>query len=443
MTHDGHDSEDLPAEPIRRFTDPVVRFMHVETTAGLVLLACAATALIIANTKAGDAWLGFWQTQVGLQFGEFTMLHSLKHWINDGLMVLFFFLVGLEVKRELVLGELREPRKAALPVAAALGGMLVPALVYIVLIGDNPGARGWGIPMATDIAFVVGCMAMLGSRVPLALRVMVLSLAIVDDIGAILVIAAVYTESLHLGMLFLGGVGILLISACARLGVRSILVYSILGVFTWFGFHESGVHATIAGVIIGLMTPAHPYMNTSLAGRSLRKTSEILHGGEWVASSRKAADVQALRRTTRELLSPLEYLESTIHPWSAFLILPLFALANAGVVISMAALTNPVATAVAAGLVIGKPVGILLGSWLAVRFVLKQLPEGITWGSLVGAGLLTGIGFTMAMFIADLALQEGLSYAKVGILGASAVAATAGMLILTAVLPKGQEDRRG
>jgi len=432
------DDLDLPREPIRRITDPVMRFMHVEAAGGLVLLACAATALVIANTTAGDAWLGFWSTQVGLSFGEFEMVHSLKHWINDGLMVLFFFLVGLEVKRELVVGELREPRKAVLPVAAALGGMLVPALVYVTLMGDHPGARGWGIPMATDIAFVVGCMAMLGSRIPLVLRVTVLSLAIVDDIGAILVIAAVYTESLDLGMLLLGGVGILLTAACARLGVRSILVYALLGLLTWFGFHESGVHATIAGVVLGLMTPARPYLKESLAGRSLRKASDILHGGEWGSSTHRAAEVQALRRTTREILSPLEYLEATIHPWSAFFVLPLFALANAGVAISITAITDPVSTAVAAGLVIGKPAGVLLGSWLAVRFVLKQLPEGITWGSLLGAGFLTGIGFTMAMFIAGLALEEGLASAKVGILGASAVAAIVGMLILTRVLPNGQ-----
>ncbi len=427
----------LPHEPIHRLVDPLARFLHVEAASGVLWLVCTAIALVLANSAASDWYVGLWQTRVGFSIGGFAMDHSLQHWINDGLMAIFFFVIGLEVKREMVLGELRDVKRAALPVAAALGGMIVPAGLYLALQGSTEAARGWGIPMATDIAFVVGCMAVLGPRVPRILRVMLLSLAIVDDIGAILVIAIGYTESLNTTALVLACAGLGVMWGLGRLGVRSFGVYVILGVLIWFGFHESGVHATIAGVLMGLLTPARTYVPQNVVSSLLRRADETLHGGTWVNMHHRSDAVRGFTDAVREVISPLEYLEGTLHPWTSFLIMPVFALANAGVPFSTSDFGDPVAVAIMAGLVIGKPVGILLLSFLAVKFVTKGLPEGLTWSSLVGGGFLSGIGFTMALFISGLALTGPiLNAAKVGVLGGSAIAAVLGVGILVAVLPK-------
>ncbi len=427
----------LREEPIRRITAPLERFMHVEAASGIVLLVATVVALILANSQLSDWYVGIWKTEVGFRVGSFEMFHSLKHWINDGLMAVFFFVIGLEVKRELVIGELRDPRRAALPVVAAIGGMIVPAGVYLALQAGEPGARGWGIPMATDIAFVVGCMAVLGSRVPHGLRVMLLSLAIADDIGAILVIAIGYTESLDLTALVLGLLGLIVVFLMARVGVRSLLAYIVIGVLVWFAFHESGVHATIAGVALGLLTPTRAYISEGLFGEILNRASEIFHGGDWESEEDRGAKLLRFRQAARETVPPVEYLETVLHPWVGFFIMPLFALANAGVPFELADLADPVAQAVAAGLVIGKPLGIVVLSFIAVRIGLARLPEGVGWGALGGGGFLAGIGFTMALFIAGLALEgEILDAAKVGVLGASAVAAVIGMSILSYVLPK-------
>ena len=428
---------ELPWEPIHRLTVPIDRFMHIEAASGVVLVLAAAAALFLANSQFADAFLGFWHTEIGLSIGAVDIHHSLQHWINDGLMAIFFFVVGLEIKREMVTGELRDIRRAALPLTAAIGGMVVPALIYLALIGSGEGSHGWGIPMATDIAFVVGCLALLGRRVPLILRVMLLSLAIVDDIGAILVIAIGYTDEINLTALLLGLVGIGIVSGAARAGVRSFLVYTVLGLGVWFAFEQSGVHATIAGVILGMMTPARSRVGEGLFAEMVDRVNEVLHGGGMEAMTHRAYKVRRIQRAARETIPPVEYLESILHPWVSFGIMPLFALANAGVPIEMSYFGDPIALAVIAGLVVGKPVGVMLGSWVAVRTVLKQLPEGLTWPSIFGGGVLAGIGFTMALFIAELAkLGSELAAAKVGILTGSAIAAIVGMLLLIAVLPK-------
>jgi NhaA family Na+:H+ antiporter len=435
---DGSSSEEiLPRESIDKIIEPIARFMHVEAAGGVVLLACTAVALALANSPWSDGFLGFWKTEIGFRIGSFEMFHSLKHWINDGLMAVFFFVVGLEVKRELVLGELRDPRRASIPIFAAIGGMVVPAGIYLAFQAGEPGARGWGIPMATDIAFVVGCMAVLGSRLPHLLRIMVLSLAIVDDIGAILVIAIGYTDEINLIALVLGLAGFGVVVGLARLGVRSLTVYTAVGVLVWLAFHESGVHATIAGVVLGLLTPARQYVSEGLLARALSQASDLVHGGGWKELSNRAGKVRRFLRAARESISMLEYLEAALHPWVSFVIMPVFALANAGVVLHLSDFSDPVAVAVATGLVIGKPLGIVLFGWLAVRLVVKRLPEGITWGTLAGAGCLAGIGFTMALFIADLALDAALlDAAKVGIIAGSAVAAVIGMAALLILLPR-------
>jgi NhaA family Na+:H+ antiporter len=351
--------------------------------------------------------------------------------------VLFFFVIGLEVKREIAIGELSDLRRAGLPIAAAIGGMVVPAGIYMLLQHDGVAPSGWGIPMATDIAFVVGCMAVLGDRIPRSLRVLMLSLAIADDIGAILVIAVFYTESIDLAMLGLGVAGIALVFGMGRIGIRSFGLYTIVGTFIWFAFHESGIHATIAGVVLGLMTPVKSYVSKSTFAQIADRAGAVMRGDEWDSKEHRAERLRKFTRAAREIVSPLEYLEGLLHPWMGFAIMPVFAMANAGVSVELSDVTNPVALAIAAGLVIGKPLGIVLVSFIAVKMGIVSLPKGIGWGALTGGGVLAGIGFTMALFIAGLAdLGENLDNAKVGILAASALAGAIGMGILVAVLPK-------
>jgi len=394
-------------------------------------------ALVLANSPASDDFASWWQTRVGFSVGAFEMHYPLKHWINDGLMVIFFFVVGLEVKRELVVGELQDLRVAALPIAAALGGMAVPAALYLAAQWGEAGQRGWGIPMATDIAFVVGCLALLGPHVPRSLRIVLLSLAIADDVGAILVIAVGYATELHLSALAWGVVGLGLAILLQRLGVRSVPVYVLLGVGSWFGFHESGVHPTIAGVLLGLLTPAKPWVNPRLLTRFARQLAEFLQGDSWHHSSTRQAVLQSVERATRETTSPLERLETALHPWVSFLIMPLFAFANAGVPLESGAFTGSVAMAIMVGLCVGKPVGIVLFSWLAVRAGVAKLPEGISWVVLSAGGVLAGIGFTMSLFIAGLAFSESLlDAAKVGILTGSALCAMLGLALLLWLMPK-------
>lgn len=433
----------LPQEPIHRLIQPLNRFLHVEAASGIVLLICAIAALFAANSPFSEEFLAFWKTPIGISVGEFELKHPLKHWINDGLMAVFFFVIGLEVKREMAIGELRHIRRAALPLAAAIGGMLVPAGVYLALQFGEDGQRGWGIPMATDIAFVVGCMAVLGQRVPPALRIVVLSLAIVDDIGAILVIALGYTETLNWLWLTLGLGGIVGVVLMQHVGIRSMGMYALIGVLIWLGFHESGVHATIAGVALGLLTPAHPYLERGIGGELLRRASDVIHGGDWEEEPHRAEKIRQYRRVTRETISPLEYLLYVLHPWVAFLIMPMFALANAGVPFQAADILSPVALAVILGLLLGKPVGILLLSWVLLKMGWVQLPQGVTWRHMAGGGFLAGIGFTMAMFIAGLAFADEmmLRSAKVGVLVGSLASAMIGMTILgTAAVPPKQKE---
>jgi NhaA family Na+:H+ antiporter len=414
--------------------------MRREAASGIVLLACTAVALALANSSSAQTFLDLWETPLTLGLGSFQMSYSLHHWINDALMAVFFFVIGLEVKREIVLGELRELRRAALPIVAAVGGMAGPALVYLALQRGRPAENGWGIPMATDIAFVVGCMALLSARVPAGLRVLLLSIAIADDIGAILVIAIGYTDQIHVAPLVLGCAGLAAMGGLARLGLRSFLVYTLLGAFVWLCFHESGVHATIAGVALGILTPARSRVGASALQRLLaRRRAEPRDDGANVAP--RAGDVLALQRVARDTVSPLEYLEAKIHPWVCFGIMPLFALANAGVAFHFAELADPVALAVGVALVLGKPAGILATSWLALRLRIARLPDDVSWSVFASGALLTGIGFTMSLFIAALALEgSSLDAAKVGVLAGSAVAGLLGLAALARFLPRARPE---
>jgi Na+:H+ antiporter, NhaA family len=414
------------AAPIERLLRPLARFLHIQSASGIVLMLCTIIALVLANSSWSAQFMAFWETPVRVGFGSFMLDKTLGHWINDGLMTLFFFVVGLEIKRELVAGELSELRKAMLPIVAALGGMVVPALVYLALQWGRPTAHGWGIPMATDIAFVVGFLALLGPRVPHGLKVLLLSLAIADDIGATLVIALFLTEEVSTTALALGGAGFLVVLFLRWIGVRWTPAYFVVGSFIWVAFVKSGVHPTVAGVALGLLTPARPWLGDRVPFDAVTDMVGQL--------GRLAGDESAPRA---ELVSVLERLERILHPWVAFLVMPIFALANAGVDIGVGMLFTPVALSVAAGLLIGKPVGIVLFSWASIKAGLCRMPTEMNGKILLGAGCLAGIGFTMSLFIASLALdQEHLSEAKVGILAGSAVSAVMGFVLLLCFLPR-------
>jgi NhaA family Na+:H+ antiporter len=394
---------DLPFERADRFTRPLGRFLKIEAAAGAALLVATCAALILSNSRWSAAFLSVWEIPVGFQLGSFDFSRSLQHWLNDGLMTLFFFVVALELKRELVLGELRGWRKAALPFAGAVGGILVPASVYLALMANKPGMHGWGTVVATDTAFVIGGLAVLGSRIPTILRLFLLSLAIFDDVGAILIVAIGYGDAVVWSSLAVAVLGIGVVFGTARLGIRSIPVYFVLGGFVWLAFDASGIHPTIAGVALGLMTPARGWVSDERLRASFGRVLAYPRGEHWSGDTEDRAHLRQAGRAAREVISPLEQLEMKLHPWVGFAVMPAFALANAGVPISSAGLHDPVTVAIIASLVLGKPVGVVAMSWLAVRFGLATRPEALSWPFLCAGALLTGIGFTMSLFIAGLA----------------------------------------
>jgi NhaA family Na+:H+ antiporter len=438
MTSTDHGAApEFPKAPVHAVTPALRRFILTETASGLALLLAALIALGLANLPSGPSLDSLWRTTVGVRFGDAVWEHSLRHWINDGLMTIFFFVVGLEIKREMVTGELRRLKVATLPIAAALGGMVAPAALYLALatlvLPARPlSASGWGVVMATDIAFAVGCLALLGRRVPVQLRVFVLALAIIDDIGAVVVIAAGYSQALHL-IPFVAAVGGLLVMALMQwAGIRAIGAYWFVGALTWAALHESGVHPALAGVVIGLITPARPWIELSRLDHFLEWALGVAPEPTDPEFAHKPKPVRKrLARAATESLSPSQRLEDFLHPWSAFLVLPLFALANAGVSVSIDALSEPISIAIIAGLAAGKPLGIFASSWLAVKSGVARKPDEVTWPMVAAAGMLAGIGFTMSLFIANLAFDEAaLRAAKVGILGASLISGALGLALL-------------
>ncbi len=425
---------------IRLILRPFQEFARRSTAGGILLLASAIIALLWANSPWGHLYDQLWHTEIAIVLGNFHLEEDLLHWINDGLMAIFFLFVGLEIKREVLIGELASVRRAALPIVAAAGGMLVPAGLYIAVNGGGEGARGWGIPMATDIAFALGIMALLGRRVPLALKVFLVALAIVDDIGAVLVIAVFYTSELswlHLGA---GAVFLLLLLGANRAGFRHPLPYIVLGLGLWVAFLESGVHATVAGVLLALTIPSSIRMNTQDFLTQCRAFLDSFELAGVSAEKRHMEDghraaVYALESACEYVESPMQRLEHALYPWVTYVIMPVFGLANAGVVLSGdlgAAVTHPVSIGIILGLVVGKQVGITLFSWLAIRLSVASLPRGVSWRQVYGAAWLGGIGFTMSIFIANLAFGGTtlLPIAKMGILLASLAAGIAGWLIL-------------
>ncbi len=431
----------------RRIVQPLQAFLGTESAGGLVLLAAAVIALGWANLPWRGAYETLWHTRLTLRAGGVPVSQDLRHWVNDGLMALFFLVVGLEIKREVLTGELRTMRAAALPVVAAVGGMVVPAVLYLALNAGGDGGRGWGVPMATDIAFALGGLTLAAGRAPGGLKPFLLTLAIVDDIGAIVVIAVVDSGSVSwvplLVALALVALGVLL----RRIHVRAGAVYLALGVALWVAVFESGVHASIAGVVLGLLTPAAPFQRPAAVSREAHRVADQTVDDPWPPDA-DAPQWLSLARLSREAVSPLARLESALHPWTTFVVVPLFALANAGVRLSADALRSAAASrvtlGVVVGLVVGKLVGILGASALAVRTGVGTLPEGVTWRRLAGAASVAGIGFTLSIFVAELAFPSGalLEHARLGVLLASVVAGGLGYAILRGDRPAEEERRR-
>ena len=429
-----------PQPPIERIVEPFDEFFHTESSRGILLIISAIMALIWANSPWRELYQSVWNLRLTFSLSDMALSKPLILWINDGLMAVFFFVAGLEIKREILVGELAALRQALFPIAAALGGMVIPALIYAGFNAGKIGSSGWGIPMATDIAFALGILSLLGNRVSLGLKVFLTAVAIVDDLGAVVVIAVAYTSEIVWGFIGLGMAFWVILILCNRLGVRHPLIYGLFGTLLWVSFLKSGVHATIAGVMAAMTIPVRTRINadeflecgrTYLAEfeRAGQRSANILTNAEQHGS------LQALEIACHVAEPPLQRFEHTLHPWVSFGVMPIFALANAGVFLGGdigAVLVNPVTMGVGLGLVVGKQIGIMLFAWAVVRMGLADVPKGVSWRQIYGASWLGGIGFTMSLFIGSLAFGQDplLDAAKVGVLIASSVSAIVGWYIL-------------
>jgi NhaA family Na+:H+ antiporter len=423
-----------PSSPIQFITSPFVRFARTQAAGGIVLLASTILALIWSNSPWKHSYHDLFDTQLTIGFGRFVVTANHHHWINDGLMSLFFFLVGLEIKREFLIGELSTLRRAAFPFIAAVGGLIAPAVIYIAIAHDAQLHRGWAIPISTDIAFTLGLLTFLGSRIPMALRVFVTALAIVDDIIAVAVIAVFYTGQIHFWSLGLGFAGLMVSLTANLLGVRKPIVYATIGVFVWWAVLNSGVHATIAGILLAFTIPVRTFIDKS----------QLIEQGRWLLdrleavprhSSEEHSIIHTLERNAELADSPLHRIEYGLQPWISFLVMPLFALANAGVDLTQnlaGAFSHPLSFAIVLGLFAGKPAGIWLFSFVAAKTGIAICPPEVTWRQIFGAASLCGIGFTMSLFVAGLAFDDPslLSIAKIMIIIASVLSGICGSLIL-------------
>lgn len=430
------------APPIGPVLLPFQRFVAIEAAGGIMLLVATLVAIVSANSPWATHYLRFWHTDIAVSIGGATLSESLAFWINDGLMAVFFFVIGLEIKRELMVGELASRRQAVLPIAAAAGGAAVPAGIFAIVAAGSEGSAGWGIPMATDTAFALAILALLGSRVPVAVTVFVTALAIFDDVVALAVIALFYSENIAWTGIAAAGVLLAVLAIANRVGLRHSAVYAVLGGSLWLALLHSGIHPTLAGILLAAMTPAWSHIGTL---QFLSQARTVLHrfeaaGGHResvLGNSERQSAFLALGAISERAATPLQRLEHNLHPWTMFGIMPLFALANAGLPLGGVAsgLTNSVGLGVVAGLVLGKPLGIVAGAWVAVRSRRTALPAGVGWRHIAGVGCLGGIGFTMSLFVADLAFGGTalLPPAKAGILAGSIVSGTAGWAILRAV----------
>jgi NhaA family Na+:H+ antiporter len=433
MSEHGRTSQ-APSLPIDVLTSPFVRFAKREAASGILLLASMIAALVWANSPWADSYHALWNTQVPVGLGQFALTETRQEWINDGLMAIFFFLVGLEIKREVLIGELSSLRQAAFPLIAAIGGAIFPALFYLSIAHSGEAAKGWAIPMATDIAFVLGVLAILGNRIPVSLKIFVTALAIADDLIAVLVIAIFYTDRIHVVSLALGLAGVALCFAANLLGIRKPAIYAVIGIGVWYAALKSGVHATVAGVLLAFTIPARTYVDRESFVKRSRWLIDRFEAALPHSSDSHSA-VHMMESQLELVESPLHRIERFLHPWISFAIMPLFAFANSGVRIFgnlAAAARHPISLGIVLGLFIGKPLGIWLFARLAVISRLATAPPEFSWKADFGAAWLSGIGFTMSLFIAGLAFGDGasLDIAKIGTMAASLAAGVCGSLLL-------------
>jgi NhaA family Na+:H+ antiporter len=433
-------------EAIDHLLKPFNSFIKNESTAGIFLLVCSIVALILSNSAWQNAFHHFWEYEFTITVAGYTISNTLHHWINDGLMAMFFFVVGLELKREIMGGELSSPRNAILPLAAAAGGMLMPALIFAFFNYDKPSSSGWGIPMATDIAFALGILSLLGDRVPLSVKIFLTALAIADDLGAVLVIAIFYTSEISFLNLATGAVFMITLMTANYLGVRSTLFYGIVGIGgLWLAFLMSGVHATVAGVLAALTIPARTKIDEVGFAMRLRnyvkEFERIPPNDVTLLEPEQLHVVEKIKKLTRAASTPLQRLEHALHPIVLFIVMPVFALANAGISlqgISFEETITPVSLGVFSGLLIGKFLGVVGASWLTLKLGWAQLPSDMAFKNLYGIGMLAGIGFTMSLFITNLAFKSptAMLEAKIGVLAASVLAGAIGYVWLRKTLPQ-------
>lgn len=424
-----------------KISTPFEHFIHAQTTTGLVLMFMTIVALILANSPLEEVYAHFFHMKIDLSVGSWQLSHTIHHWINDGLMAIFFFLIGLEIKREILVGELSNIKVAILPILAAIGGMVIPALVYVAINFGTDGANGWGIPMATDIAFAISALVLLGKRVPTTLVTFLVALAIVDDLGAVLVIALFYTDQINMLPLVLSGISFLILVIFNRVGIHMILPYFTIGLLMWFFMLESGVHATIAGVIAAMAIPSKPKVHPSNFTKSTKKLLDDYDKypieNDHMIHEKQKAILQNIKDKIDSIGTPAGRLEHDLHLAVALVIIPLFALANAGIAIDFSSLgatvMEPVSIGIIGGLIFGKVLGIFGVSWLAIKLKIARLPEGSSMSQIFGVAFLGGIGFTMSIFVADLAFVGNdvlIFQAKVGILAASLFAGLFGFFWL-------------
>lgn len=427
--------------PIEKITEPIQRFVKQEKSGGIVLGISVLAALYLANSPWSDEYFHFLENKIGIVFNDVSFLkYSLHHWINDGLMAIFFFVIGLELKREIVAGELSNPRKALLPIGAALGGMLIPAIIYFSLNPTGEASNGWGIPMATDIAFALGVLHFLGKRIPLSLKVFLTALAIVDDLGAVLVIAFFYTSEISIQSLLVGLGFVLVMFIGNKMGIRNILFYAIIGIVgVWIAFLLSGVHATIAAVLAAFVIPANVGIKENIfierIKNSINKFKDILPNDKVTLTDEQIHQLEIIKKDTNCAIPPLQRLEHAMHPMVTFIVLPIFALANAGVSVNVDVqelFSTNVALGVSLGLLAGKVIGIVGITWLLVKLRIAPFPEGMNLRNLFGISFLASIGFTMSLFISSLAFTDEIiiTQAKIGIFTASIIGGIVGFFIL-------------
>lgn len=435
----------------KKISTPFEHFLHAQTTTGIILIFMTVLALILANSPLTEAYAHFFHTKINFSVGSWTLSHTIHHWINDGLMAIFFFIIGLEIKREIMVGELSNIKVAILPILAAIGGMVLPALIYMSMNYGTEGANGWGIPMATDIAFAISALVLLGRRVSTALVTFLVALAIVDDLGAVLVIAIFYTEQIQFLPLGLAGASFLVMIVLNRVGIHMILPYFLVGLVMWFFMLESGVHATIAGVIAALAIPSRPKQAPK---NFTTRTKKLLDGydsypmqEDFRICEKQKAILLSIKDNIDAVDSPAGRLEHDLHLPVALIVIPLFALANAGIAIDFSSIGDtimtPVSLGIMMGLILGKVIGIFGTAWIAIKTGIAKIPEGSTMNQIFGVSFLAGIGFTMSIFVADLAFMgnaELIFQAKVGILAASLFAGLFGYFWLRYVAKKPEKS---